>query len=116
MYNELYNIWKAEKELLDIQRLPNKFYAKIVDYIKKMKEENRMLDKKTTKAKLMETEFAYVQFMVCDLFDLRYKKLKEKTLNQETISRDVLTAEEAKMCGTILPLAEHYNAFCKDIL
>ena len=116
MYNELYNIWKAEKELLDIQRLPNRFYAKIVDYIKQMKEENRMLDKKTTKAKLMETEFAYVQFMVCDLFELRYKKLKEKTLNQETISRDILTAEEAKMCGTILPLAEHYNAFCKDIL
>jgi len=73
MYNELYELWKKEKETSDVQRLPKNFYAKIASYIKKSKEENRMLDKKTTKAKLLDCEFRNVTFMAGELFVLRYK-------------------------------------------
>jgi DNA replication factor GINS len=116
LYNELYEVWKKEKDSVKIQRLPKDFYAKIADYIKKIKEENRMLDKKTTKAKLLDREFKNVKIMVGELFQIRYKKLREKALVRETVARDALTGEEEKLCGEVLLLAEAYQAFSKDIL
>ncbi len=115
MYNELYEMWTKEKENEKIQRLPKNF-AKIASYIKKMKEENRMLDKKTTKAKLLDNEFRNVTLMVGELFELRYKKLREKAFAGETVARDALTEEEKKLYEEILPLAEAHHAFSKDIL
>jgi DNA replication factor GINS len=116
MYNELYELWKKEKENeKTIQRLPKNFYAQIADYIKKTREENRMLDKKTTKAKLLDAEFKNVKIMAGELFELRCRKLWEKALARETFGRDVLTEEEKKLCD-VLPLAEAYHAFSRDVL
>jgi DNA replication initiation complex subunit (GINS family) len=117
LYNELYELWKKEKENEKaIQRLPKNFYAKIASYIKKMREENRMMDKKTIKAKLMDLEFKNVKVIAGELFLLRYRKLWEKALARETVAIDVLTEEEEKLVAKILPLAEVYHAFSKDIL
>ena len=116
LYDELYETWKTEKENVELQRLPKNFYAKIADYMKKIREESRMLDKKTTKAKLLKHEFENVKNMVKELFQFRYKKLREKSLARETVPREVLTKEEKKFHGEILPLAEAYQAFLKDIL
>jgi DNA replication factor GINS len=116
LYDELYEAWKKEKENVEIQGLPKNFYAKIAEYVKKIREEHRMLDKKTTKAKLLKREFENVSSMAKQLFQLRYKKLREKSLARETVPRDILTEEEEKFHGEILPLAETYQAFLKDIL
>ena len=116
MYDELYEAWKKEKENAEIQSLQKNFYAKIADYLKKIREERRMLDEKTTKAKLLKREFKNVNNMAKELFQLRYKKLREKSLAGETVPRKVLTEEEEKLYGEILPLAEAYQAFLKDIL
>jgi len=116
LYDELYEAWKKEKENVEIQRLQKNFYAKIADYVKKIREDRRMLDAKTTKAKLLKREFKNVNNMAKELFQLRYKKLREKSLARETVPREVLTEEEEKLHGEILPLAEAYQAFLKDIL
>ena len=116
MYDELYEAWKNEKENVEIQRLPKNFYAKIADYVKKTREERRMLDKKTTKAKLLNREFKSVKNMAEELIRLRYDKALKKSLARETVPREVLTEEEEKLYGEILPLAEAYQAFLKDIL
>jgi DNA replication initiation complex subunit (GINS family) len=116
LYDELYEVWKKEKETVMIQRLPRGFYAETAAYIKKMKEENRMLDKKTTKAKLLDNEFRNVRIMLSELLQCRYKKFLEKALDKETIPKEGLTEEEKKLYGEVLPLPEAYKAFSKDIL
>jgi DNA replication factor GINS len=116
LYDELYEAWKKEKENVEIQRLPKNFCAKIADYVKKIQEAGRMLDKKTIKAKLLKREFQNVNKMAKQLFQLRYKKLREKSLARETVPTDILTKEEEKFHGEILPLAETYHAFLKDLL
>jgi DNA replication factor GINS len=116
LYDELYEAWKKEKENVEIQRLPKNFYAKIADYVKKIKEERRMLDEKTIKAKLLGHEFKNVKNMADELFKLRRDKVRKKALARETVSRDILTEEEEKLHGEILPLAEAYQSFMKDIL
>jgi DNA replication initiation complex subunit (GINS family) len=116
LFDELYDVWQKEKETLEIQRLPNNFFTKIATYIKKMKQENRMLDKKTTKAKLLDSEFRNVKIMLGQLLQLRYKKFLEKVLFKETLHKANLTEEEKKLYGEVLPIAEAYKAFSKDIL
>jgi DNA replication initiation complex subunit (GINS family) len=117
VYNELYELWRKEKgNEKAIQWLPKNFYGKITSYIKKTREENRMLDKKTIKAKLLDIEFKNVKIMASELFELRYRKLWEKAFARETVTRDVLTEEEEKLYVEILSLAEAYYAFSKDIL
>ena len=116
MYDELYEAWKNEKENLEIQRLPKNFYAKIAEYVKKIREERRMLDKKTTKARLLKREFRNVKNMTEELIRLRYDKALKKSLARETVAREVLTEEEEKLYGEILPLTEAYQAFLRDIL
>jgi DNA replication initiation complex subunit (GINS family) len=116
MYDELYELWKREKETLDIQRLPKDFYAKVAVYIKKMNEENRMLDKKTAKAKMLGKESGHAKIVVTELLQCRYEKFLKKALARETVARDALTDEEKKLYGEVLPLPEAYQAFSQDIL
>jgi len=116
LYDELYEAWKKEKENVELQGLPKNFYAKIAEYVKKIREERRMLDKKTTKAKLLNHEFKSVKNMAEELIRLRYDKALIKSLARETVPREVLTEEEEKLYGEILPLAEAYQAFLKDVL
>lgn len=116
LYDELYEAWKREKENVELQRVPKNFYAKVAEYVKKIREERRMLDKNTTKAKLLKREFRNVKNIVEELTRLRYDKALRKSLARETVPREVLTQEEAKLYGEILPLAEAYQGFLNDIL
>lgn len=116
MYNKLYEAWKKERENIEIQMLPRDFYGKLADYMKKMKEENRMLDEKTTKARLMQREFTNVKKMADELIQLRYRKTFRKTINGKIVPRESLTNEEEKFIEEISPLAESYQAVVKEIL
>jgi len=116
LYDELYEAWKKEKESVEVQKLPRNFYAKLADYVKKIREESRMLDEKTTKAKLMNREFENVKNMVEELVQLRHDKILTKVAGRKTVAREVLAEEEEKLHGEIFPLAEAYQAFLKDIL
>jgi DNA replication initiation complex subunit (GINS family) len=117
LYNELYEIWKKEKMTKnELQNLPSGFYVKIAAYIKKMKEENRMLDRKTTKAKLLDNEFRNVKAMVKEVFVIRYTKFQNIAFNSENVSKNVLTEEEKKLYGEVASFAEGCHVFSKDIL
>jgi len=116
LYDKLYEAWKKEKENEEIQSFPKNFYAKIADYMKKIREERRMLDKKTTKAKLLKSEFENARSMAKELFQLRRDKVRKKALDRETVPKEVLTEEEEKLYGEILPLAETYQTFLRDLL
>jgi len=116
LYDELYEAWKKEKESMEIQKLPRNFYARLADYVKKIREEGRMLDEKTTKAKLMKRELRNVRSMVEELVRLRYEKALEKAVAGEAVPREILAEGEEKLHGQIFPLADSYQAFLKDVL
>jgi len=115
VYDELYEAWEKEKESVEVEKLPRNFYARLVDYVKKIREESRMLDEKTTKARLMKRELKNVENMVKELFQLRQDKVRKKALDGETVPKEFLTEEEEKLHGQIFSLAESYQAFLKDV-
>lgn len=116
MYNELYEAWKREVESVELENLQPDFYSRIADYVKSLKEEGRMLDKKTVKAKLLKVEMQNVKRMINELVKTRYKKIVEKLAQDEELPLKVLTAEERKLYSGVLPLAETYPRLIEGIL
>lgn len=116
MYSELYEIWKQELENIELEKLPPNFYSKIADYLRKLKEESRMLDKRTAKANLLNKELKNAKRMIKDLIKARQKKLAKKIVKSEKVPLDSLTAEETRVYTGILPFMEAYSRFLKEIL
>jgi len=116
MYNRLHWAWRKERENTDIQKLTEDFYAELADYVKTLREESRMLDEKTVKGKLLECERKNVERMIEELIRLRYRKALRKAMAGKTVRKEILTKEEVKLHGEILPLAEAYEEFMEDVL
>ncbi len=116
MYDELYAAWRLEIESPQLGSLPSDFYTRVADYLRRIKEENRMLDKKTIKSELLEHEQANAQQMTHDLIWTRYRKIVKMTVEGNKVSTDFLTAEEAKLLSGIAPSADSYTKFAQSIL
>lgn len=116
MYNGLCEVWKRELENVDLKELPQNFYAAIADYVRRLREESRMLDKKTVKANLLRKEIKNVKRMVRELVQARYRKIISKAIKGEEIPRDVLTVEEEEICTKISLLSETMSSFAAEIL
>jgi DNA replication initiation complex subunit (GINS family) len=82
MYNELYMAWRREEGETSLGGLPSDFYVKIADYLKRIREENKLPDKKSVKVSLLDNEAENVGLMLEELLLARYKKLL-KTISQK---------------------------------
>lgn len=116
MYNELYTVWKRELESLELQKLSRNFYYEISSYLKRLREEGRMLDKKTAKAKLLEAEIRNVKFMVQGLMRVRFEKIIKKASEGQKIPPDTLTVQEEKIFADFLSIGEVYRTLAAALL
>lgn len=116
MYDELYEIWRKELESANLEKLTSDFYSRVADYLRRLKEESRMLDKRTVKANLLKGEMRNVKRMLCELIRARYKKLVKRASKGQKAPQDFLAIEEQKIYAGVLPLAEAYQSFAKNLL
>ncbi len=116
MYGELYAAWQREIENPALQPLPPDFYTRVSDYLKRIKEETRLVDKKTLKAPLLEREMRNVNRIVKELLRARYRKLVRTIGETQKIPSDLLTSEEVKMCEDFLPFAEAYRRLMRNMM
>jgi DNA replication factor GINS len=116
VYDELYEAWLREKENVDVQALTKDFFSRLAQYVKKLKEESRMLDEKSTRARLLLQEAKNAKKLSEELIRLRYEKLVKKTMVGEQIAKEGLTAEEEKLYGEIATSVESYENFLKRVL
>ena len=116
MYKELFDAWIEEFGHPELQKLPSNFYSKIANYLKKLKKEGRMLDKKSVKAKLLEKEMQNVRRMISELIQSRYKKLVNEMSNGGQIKMNDLTTEEQAIYKGIQPFTDAYKTFADRIL
>jgi DNA replication factor GINS len=116
MYAELCEVWTRELENAELEKLPSDFYPTVADYLRRLREEGRMLDKRTVKATLLRKEMRNVRHMVRGLIEARYRKIVRKLSAGEGMPSDVLTPEEEKIYLRVSPLAETMQNFAKEIL
>jgi DNA replication factor GINS len=111
----MYEVWKQELQNAELEKLSPDFYSRIADYLKRLKEEGRMLDKRTVKARLLRSEVRNAKRMLRELIRARYRKLMKKASEADKVSDGVLTVEEEKILTGVAPLAEAFQAFVKNL-
>ncbi|MCS7115608.1 MAG: hypothetical protein RMJ15_06190 [Nitrososphaerota archaeon] len=113
MYEELYNVWKKEVASRELDELPRDFVSRIAEYLKKLAEEHRMLDKKTAKAHLLKIEEQNVKRMLSDLARIRYRKLVAKAADDIKLLASLTEVKEEDFLK-LLSLTESYQSFVKS--
>ena len=116
MYNQLYEAWRTEVNENALGKLPPDFYVKIADYLKRVKEEKMLPDKKSVKVGLLDREARNVSLMLEELLSARYSKLLETISQNQALPVDLLTVEEAKMCESFVAFSGAYQKFTRDLL
>ncbi len=116
MYDELYQAWKHEVTEPTLGTLPRDFYERITSYLRKIKEENRLMENKTLKATLLEKEAVNVKRMLGELLWARYKKLIKFTTKTQKLSTELLAFEEAQIFENFVPFTEAYQKFARSLL
>jgi DNA replication factor GINS len=106
MYDELCHAWKSEIEKTELEKLPPDFYSKIADYMKRLREEGRMLDKRTLKTSLLKKEMQNARVMIQRLIQTRYRKIVGKMAKGEDIVQDAMTPEEKTIYSKVLASSE----------
>jgi len=116
VYDELYAAWRFELENAALGGLPSNFYVRAADYLKRINEETRLIDKKNVKSKLLEQELARVKCMLQELIWTRYKKLVALVSESKKLPSGLLTDEEESLCAGFLSFAESYQKFADKLL
>jgi DNA replication initiation complex subunit (GINS family) len=116
MYNELYAAWQREIDDPTLGGLPLDFYAKIAEYLRRIKEEDKVLDKKSVKMNLLEHESLNVERMLEELLGARYRKLIKTVTKSQKLPSELLTVEEARMCETFADFTKTYQKFAENLM
>ena len=116
MYNELYAAWQREIDDPPLGGLPPDFYSKIAEYLRRIKEEDRVLDKKSVKMNLLEHEAQNVGRMLKELLGIRYRKIIKIVTKSQKLPSDLLTVEEARMCETFADFTKSYHKFADELM
>ncbi len=116
MYDELFEAWRKEKESPDLQHLPKNFYTRLADYMRRIREERRMMDEESIRGKLLRREEENVRRMITDLIQTRYKKISQIIAKREIAPLTTLTEEEENLYNGLSSHAEAYDTLLKDIL
>ena len=102
MYDELFDAWREEKHNPELQKLPSNFYDRLAKYIKKIREEKRMLDKKTIRGKLLQQEEENVKRLTKELVQTRYKKISNSVYGGGSPPSSSMTQQEVNLFKKIL--------------
>jgi DNA replication initiation complex subunit (GINS family) len=116
MYSELYETWQKELQDPELVALPSDFYSRIARYLRVLREEGRMIDRRTLKASLVRREMRNVKRMIAELVQLRHGKIVRSIGTGAQIKLDVLTAEEQKLCANFPSFSEAFRSLSRDIL
>ena len=116
MYDELCCAWRSEIEKTELEKLPPDFYSKIEDYMKRLREEGRMLDKRTLKTSLLKKEMQNARVMIQRLIQIRYRKIVGKMAQGEDIVQDAMTPEEKTIYSRVLASSEGAHLLVKELI
>ncbi|MEM3727752.1 MAG: hypothetical protein QXF75_00950 [Candidatus Bathyarchaeia archaeon] len=117
VYEELLKFWKKENDSGELESLPSDFYFQIAEYMKRLKEEERMIDRKTLKANLLKIEMKNVEHMVRQLAKKRYKKIVQLLTKDQKIPFDLLTTHERNMFAEKnLSFADAFKNFLNNLM
>ena len=116
MYDELFDAWMEEKNKSALQKLSPNFYDRLLNYVKRIREERRMLDDKTIRGRLIEKEEENVTRLTEELVSIRYKKIWDYIHDGGSPPSSLLTHEEINLFSKTLDSYDSYRDLAKSLL
>lgn len=116
MYDELFDAWKKEMESPELMPLPKDFYARLADYLRRIREERRLLDEESLRGKLIKIEEENVKRMISDLIRVRHAKILGIIERDGVIPAGSLTEEEESIYVDIAASKRALDHLLNDIL
>ncbi len=117
MYQELYEAWRRERLTKDVQPLSKDFFERVTEYLKRLKESQKMIDNKTMKARLLKQEFENTRRLSSEITTTRFRKMFESfLLDQKTLSMETLTSQEATVYQRLSEASELYSKLKRNLL
>lgn len=116
MYDELFNSWKKEMENPELQPLPKDFYARLADYMRRIREERRLLDEESLRGKLIQVEEENVKRMISDLVRARYMKILQLVEGDKMVPLGSMTEEEEILYSSLMASKKAFDNLLSDIL
>lgn len=99
--DELYRIWKAEKNEKGLQKLPSSFYAEIARLLNDSKVSSAGAGQDQTQKAILEREYNILRRLGSELAETRMKKIIDAALSRQDIPIDFLTHEEEQFAKEI---------------
>jgi len=116
MYDELYEVWKAEKLSKDLQPIRKDFYEQAAEHIKRLRETQRMMDNKTLKARLLRRELENSKRLLTEITATRFQKmLNSLQANEKRIQTEFLTREEESIYTSLLDASNQFSLLTKAL-
>jgi len=115
LYDQLYEAWKKEKLTEQLQTLPPNFYSELSKYAKRLKEDQRMLDEKSLKAKLLRSEIERARKLLSQLVDLRFNKIAQTTIKKDSIPPNSLSREEEQAYKNSIEIVKLRETLIKNL-
>ncbi|MEM3466985.1 MAG: hypothetical protein QW702_04215 [Candidatus Bathyarchaeia archaeon] len=116
MYDELLEFWRRERENIGLQSLPKDFYARLADYMRRIREERRMMDEESLRGKLLQKEEENVRKMIGELIRMRHDKILQLVISGEIVPLTALTEEEESFYSNLSAHSEAYRSLLDDIM
>jgi DNA replication initiation complex subunit (GINS family) len=116
MYNELYAAWRIEVETSELGNLPFDFYTRLADYMRRIREENKLIDKINLRARLLNIEEENACQLIKELISIRHRKITKMIIVGRKISEDNLTSEELQLLGSVVPSMDSFIKFSEGVL
>lgn len=115
-YADLMSIWLKERHEEALQALTSSFYKDIATYMMRLREDARMVEKDTTRSRIVTAEKENVERMVEDLFDIRLRKIVSFVHDGKEVNMDALTAEEKSFSTELKKVVNEHLEILKSIL
>ena len=115
-YARLLDAWRRERRSDELQALPEGFYAEMVEYSSRLREQTRMIDKTSLKGRISVKEKENAERMLREISDLRVRKIVLAELDGVALAGTTLTGEERSLLGDLRGLLSAHESKLKSIL
>lgn len=113
-YKTIYEVWKKEVENKELQKIPEDFFQQLSDYVKLLRGQQRMLDEKSVRARLLRVQYERVKRLINELIQIRLDKILDGAKAGSLLTG--VCKEEMALCERLAFAIRDYDETRKRVI
>lgn len=113
--DDLYRIWKTEKNEKSLQQLPSSFYSEVSKILCDSKAASSASGQDRTQAAVSKKEFMILQRLGKEIAETRMRKIIEAVMSRQDLPAEALPKEEAEFAKHVAIHVGDYYRFINEL-